>query len=185
MPARPEDQAPVAGSFPELTRGLRFFGSSRGGAGEGQTRFFAPLLAARRAAERAGDPGAQLRAFDAAALRATWTRWVRETAAARCTRDDAECRALSAHLADEVAPLLARVAVMAERGSAMRASAPPTGDGGAWQAWTDAVRDLFVEADRTWERVSLVLAGWTEVPRPWWRRMLARAGAWRATREEA
>ncbi|GAC1685979.1 MAG: hypothetical protein NVS9B3_04290 [Gemmatimonadaceae bacterium] len=176
MPERRDDdvQPPApAGRFPELTRGLRRFGSTRGGAGEGQTHFFAPLLAARREVERAADQAAQLRAFDGAMLRATWTRWIRETAAARCPRDDAECRALVAHLGDEMAPLLARVTVMVERGGALRAAA--SGDQEqAWQAWTEAVLGIFVEADAAWERVARIISGWEERPRTWWRRAWGR-----------
>ncbi|GAC1653531.1 MAG: hypothetical protein NVS4B3_16720 [Gemmatimonadaceae bacterium] len=173
MRARPERPQPEHPGVPELTRGLRAFGSLRGGAGEAQTRFFAPLLAARRAAERAADPAGQLRTFDAAALRATGTRWVREAAAARCPTNAAECRALAAHLRDEVEPLLARVALLDTLAMGARPGAASQGIIG-WSAWTESLRCIFLEADACWLRVQPILDGWREEPRGWWRRALDR-----------
>ncbi|GAC1513924.1 MAG: hypothetical protein NVS1B4_00390 [Gemmatimonadaceae bacterium] len=176
MPARRDDGASIAEAFPEMTRGLRYFGSLRGKAGEDQDRFFAPLLAARREVERAADTGAKLRAFDAVALRATWTRWVRETAAVRCPRGDAESRALAVHLADEIAPLLTRVTRVAELAAAARGASAENRQR-AWREWTEAVGAAFSEADGAWDRIVRLLDGWIEVPLPWWRRTLARISA--------
>ena len=51
---------------PELTRALRGLGSARAHPGSDHDRFFGPLLAARRSAQRAADPAGRLAAMRAA-----------------------------------------------------------------------------------------------------------------------
>ena len=54
-------------AMPELTRGLKSLGSSRGTPVAAHDRWFAPLLAARRAVEGVSDPARQVMLLDAAA----------------------------------------------------------------------------------------------------------------------
>src|SRR4051812_6555142 len=93
-------------SLPEVTRALRALGSRRGLAGarrnpgDRETRFFSPLIAARRASMDARDARAVIAAFDprelARSLKATITVFAREGAAGHAARQ----RALDAELSD-------------------------------------------------------------------------------------
>ena len=91
-------------SLPELTLGLRGLGSARGFPGPDHDRFFAPVLAARRAAERATDPAGRLAAMRAPALAAEVERVLHELAVARYPDNPAERRALETVLEDLSAP---------------------------------------------------------------------------------
>lgn len=143
--------------LPELTRSLRALGSSRRAPGEDHDRWFAPLLAARRAAEEAEHPDAVRDALDAAALRSAVARVVREVAAERYPDEPPERRALEAELLDGAAPLVARLDALA---SAQRALAECGEEErfARWRAWSRALQDAFAGADASWAAVAPVLA---------------------------
>lgn len=94
-------------TLPELTLALRGLGSARGYPGSDHDRFFGPLLAARRAAQRASDPPGRLAAMRAAALAAELDRVFHEFAAERFPTNPSERRALETTFEDLAAPVRA------------------------------------------------------------------------------
>ena len=158
-------------TLPELTRPLRSLGSRRGRLGVDHDRFFAPLLAARRRGERAGDQRARLRAFDGAAMSAALDSAIADFARARFPRRAPDRRALEAELLEIATPL--RSALEALDVFARRA----TEEGSEetvfvrWRSWCTAVREVFDRADRCWIALGPVL-GEAPVRRPLWRRVL-------------
>ena len=75
-------------ALPELTRTMRGLGSRRGAVGPEHDRFFAGLLAARRAAEGFVEPESRLAAFDARRLSQALTTLVGELATERYPESD-------------------------------------------------------------------------------------------------
>ncbi len=157
-------------AMPEFTRALRGLGSHCARPGSEHDRFFRPLLEARRGAERSPrHEGARL-AFDAASLRAAFTRRLREMAYARHPIEPPERRALEAEATDVAAPLYA---AMAELDVAQRAV-----DGAAdidrfarWRAWTAALQAVFNRADDAWLDLQPVFAA-APARTSGWRRLL-------------
>src|SRR5579862_5584496 len=92
-------------TLPELTLALRGLGSARAFPGPDHDRFFAPILAARRAAQRATDAAGRLAALRAPALAAELERVLHEFAVARFPSDPSERRALETVFEDESAPV--------------------------------------------------------------------------------
>lgn len=159
---------------PELTLPLRALGVRPGlpGADE-QARFFASLLAARRRAERTTDWHAALGAFDASSLRAEMTGTLRDFARARFPRRPPDRRALEAALLDALERLDRPLAALTVEANEVR-SGPAASCVGAWRRWTEAVRTLFVAADRCWLEIAPLLARHAPVEkRRWWRRLFA------------
>ena len=161
---------------PELTLPLRALGARPGLPGaEEQARFFAALLAARRRAERTTDWHAALGAFDAAILRAEMTGALRDFARARFPRRPPDRRALEAALLDALERLDGPLAALAIQADEVR-SGPASTCVAAWRRWTEAVRALFVAADRCWLEIAPLLARHAPVEkRRWWRRLFAAA----------
>ncbi|GEM_PF-433802 len=176
-------------TVPELTLPLRGLGSVRTYRGPEHDRFFAPLLAARRRAQEAGDPASRLSAIDGRALYAELVRVLHALAAERFPASPPERRALEAELDDLAAPILRQAERVDERARRVAPTADGTGGSNVgarggdddpwahadlvarldddafvrWRAWTLACRALYAEADRCWLAVAPILAG-TPVP---------------------
>ena len=140
-------------TIPELTRTLRAFGSRRGSRGmrsngpAEQQRFFAPLLAARRAADAAKTPLSALDAFDATRLAADVDATLAAFASARFAANAPARRALHAELFDAGEPLRVALIELARLADGARAASD---DLRTWRAWSDQLRVVFETADRTW-----------------------------------
>jgi hypothetical protein len=169
----------------ELTRGLRSLGARRRGAASGseQSRFFAPLLKARRLAEksRVGRGPDPLAAFDGEALRVAIGSAVAELAHERYPTSAPDRRALEAELEECAEPLLEGMSSIIDTANAVRRG-PDDSRLVHWRAWSREVRTLFERADRCWVAMAPVLENAPPPPRrPWWRRAL-RLGPARGTR---
>ncbi len=136
-------------ALPEQTLTLRALGSRRGRPGAEHDRFFAPLLTARKKAGRAADAAAQLAAFDAPALSASFTGLVRQLAAALHPASPPDRRAVEAELFEHAAPLFGRLDALHAAAEVVRA-APDDARFVRWREWAVAVRAVFAEADRSW-----------------------------------
>ena len=160
----------------ELTRGLRALGARRRGAASGgeQSRFFAPLLKARRLAEksRVGRGPDPLAAFDGEALRVALGSAIAELARERYPESAPDRRALEAELEECAEPLLAGMSSIVDAANAVRRG-PDDDRLVHWRAWSREVRTLFERADRCWVAMAPVLEhAPPPPPRPWWRRAL-------------
>ena len=165
----------------EMTRGLRSLGARRRGAASGseQSRFFAPLLKARRLAEksRVGRGPDPLAAFDGEALRAALASAIAELARERYPESAPDRRALEAELEECAEPLLAGMSSITEAANAVRRG-PDDNRLVHWRAWSREVRMVFERADRCWVAMAPVLEQAPPPPRrPWWRRALRLGGA--------
>ena len=160
-------------TLPELTRPLRSLGSRRGRLGAEHDRFFAPLLAARRRGERAGDVRARLKAFDAAGIAGALDDSIAAFAKDRFPRSAPDRRALEAELLEIAMPL--RTALDALDVYATRAAEMPGSDDTMfvrWRSWCGAVQEVFARADRCWMAFGAVLGEAPVRRRPLWRRVL-------------
>jgi hypothetical protein len=158
-------------SLPELTRPLRSLGSRRGRLGVDHDRFFAPLLAARRRGERAGDQRARLRAFDGAAMSTALDATIADFAKARFPRRAPDRRALEAELLEIAAPLRTSLEALDVFGRRAQEEGSEDTMFVRWRSWCSAVREVFDRADRCWIAFGPVL-GEAPVRRPLWRRVL-------------
>ncbi len=136
-------------AMPELTRGLKSLGASRGTPIAAHDRWFAPLLAARRSVEGVSDPARQVMLLDAAALTKELERAITEMAATTAPGDPAEQRAVEAALEEEAAPVFTAVALMGLAGDALRGGSLDTRIAD-WRRWVDTVRSVFAAADEAW-----------------------------------
>jgi hypothetical protein len=142
---------------PELTLALRGLGSARGHPGSDHDRFFGPLLAARRSAQRATDPVGRLSAMRAPALAAEIERVLHEFAVERFPASAPDRRALEAELSDLAGPVRSRL----EHLDYVADRAASAGDDTAfvwWRAWAEECRALFTNADRFWLALVPLLA---------------------------
>jgi hypothetical protein len=112
--------------LPEMTRGLKLLGSSRGAPGAAHDAWFAPWLSARRSAESAGDVTAQLTAFDATRMRTAMTHTFAELAAITAPTDDRAQRAIEARLEDAAREYLAVLDTMEQAALRVRAAGADT-----------------------------------------------------------
>lgn len=140
-------------TMPEVTRGLRSFGSLRGAPGVAHDLWFEPLLSVRRAAEGVTDATRQLALIDAGALATQMERVMLQLAKAKAPGDAARQRAIEAALEEESIDLffaLGRLAIAADTlsGSALDTQFVD------WRRWIEALRDVFSAADDAWRRVS-------------------------------
>lgn len=156
--------------LPEFTRSLRIFGSRRAAGGAHRPEhdgFFAPLLAARGAAERASTAEARRAALDARSLRASLERRLRDFASERYPGDAPERRALEAELADCVAPMLERFAAV-DAAQERLALCDDAERFLRWREWSHALAALFESADRCWPDLGATLTeDRREVPSRW------------------
>lgn len=139
-------------ALPEVARGLRSLGTVRGGAPLLQSRFFGPLLLARRRLQEPDALERRVMQFDARALAQRLEGAILEFALERYPTDPPRRRAMEAHLEEAMEPLLAQLARLAEASSGLR-DAPGGGRFIAWRDWTVMLRRVFLEADRSWARM--------------------------------
>ena len=142
--------------IPEFTRGLRTFGSRRDGARKSgasdaaaQTRFFAPLLQARRRLEEEGDLDRRLTAFAAPLLAERMTLVLAQLAAEYHPGSAPDRRALEAELLEAVAPLFEGLDLLKAADERYRSAADDRRFV-AWRGWTRHVAAVFAAADRSW-----------------------------------
>ena len=157
--------------LPEFTRTMRGLGTRRGHLGTDHDRFFAGLLAARRAAEGFVEPESRLAAFDSRRLSQALTTLLGELAAERYPESAPDRRALEAELMEHAERVQAALSALGEAADEVRASASAARLA-RWRAWTWAAQRVFEEADRCWIAVLPALTA-TPVavrPRRFWRR---------------
>ncbi|QJR36157.1 hypothetical protein [Gemmatimonas groenlandica] len=143
-------------AMPELTRGLKSLGSSRGTPIAAHDRWFAPFLAARRSVEGVSDPARQVMLLDAAALTKEIERAIAEIAATKAPGDAAEQRAVEAAIEEEAAPVFAAIEIMGLAGDALRGGALDTRIAD-WRRWVETVRGVFAAADDAWTGIAAEL----------------------------
>ena len=158
-------------ALPEFTRTMRGLGSRRGTLGADHDRFFAGLLAARRAAEGLAEPESRLAAFDSQRLSQGLTTLLGELAAERYPESGPDRRALEAELLEHAERMYAALETLGQAAEQVRASTPPSRLA-HWRQWTSSAQRLFEEADRCWLAVMPALSE-APVPAPrrrFWRR---------------
>jgi hypothetical protein len=156
--------------LPELTRTMHGLGSRRGRPGADHDRFFAGLLAARRAAEGIAEIEARLAAFDAGRLAGSLTTLLGELAAERYPASAPDRRALEAELLEHAERLFAAIEALGEAAARVRESANERRLA-RWRDWTWSAHRVFEEADRCW---IAALPALTTAARP-----ASRRGFWR------
>lgn len=143
----------VCRALPEVTRALRALGSRRGTRGsrrnptDKEARFFAPLIAARRASMSARDAATVIASFDAKRLAQEIAATLLAFAAEGGIGHPARRRALEAELSDATDQLslsLTQLDDLATR------AADDVDDLGRWRMWAAAVQHVFEAADRSW-----------------------------------
>lgn len=142
---------------PELTLGLRNF-AAPAALGDVHSKYFAPLLDARRAAAIASRWNGRITAFDADRLEATMRMTLAGFATERYPKSAPDRRALTAQLEDACGDLfdaldtlgLVQGSVLEERDDAHRP--------GLWGEWIAALRTVFSAADRGWEQMQPLFA---------------------------
>ncbi|HEX5074519.1 MAG TPA: hypothetical protein VFW03_14980 [Gemmatimonadaceae bacterium] len=163
-------------ALPEFTRTMRGLGSRRGTVGADHDRFFAQLLAARRAAEGFAEPESRLAAFDARRLSQALTTLLGELAFERYPESGPDRRALEAELLDHAERMFAAMEALGEAADQVRTSTPASRLA-QWRLWTSSAQRLFEEADRCWFAIMPALS---QAPvraprRRFWRRASGRA----------
>lgn len=186
MPDDPTTGAPDESPqrFPEVTRSLRVLGSGRSRRASEEARFFAPLLAARRAAADARTRADAIAAFDARRLRAAMDALLRAFASERHPERSSARRALQAELEDLAAPLYRALVALAEATPSRAAAAPGDVPDQGWDRWLAAVRALFEGADAAWRELDACLDAVPIAPEPKGKRRGARAARPKNTTEE-
>lgn len=145
--ARAIDDA--ACSLAEQTLALRALGSPRSRPGSDHDRYFAPLLEARRAAERARGALGRVQAFDAAVIARRLGDALATFAAERFPDSAPDRRALEAELRDLSQPAMAA----AERLGEAAVTVAEAGDDvrfARFREWTATLRELFAATDAAW-----------------------------------
>ena len=136
-------------ALPELTRTMHGLGSRRGQPGADHDRFFAGLLAARRAAEGFVEPESRLAAFDASRLSQMLATLLGELAAERFPSSAPDRRALEAELLDHGERVYMALDALGEAAQQVRESANAVRLA-SWREWTRAAQRVFEAADRSW-----------------------------------
>lgn len=156
--------------LPEFTRSLRALGvpSERG---SDHDVVFAPLLDARRAAERAGSVEQQIAAFDAGKLERAWRAGIATLAERRTKLSVPDRRALGAELELLAAPVW-RALVELKRAAEATRLARPEERRAAWELWVEEVRRVFRAADDWWGHALPALADPQGRRGAFWRRVL-------------
>src|SRR5690606_15254807 len=140
---------------PEFARGLRTLGSPRARVNrETETRFFAPLLQARRRVEDEGEPDQRVAAFAARLVAERLQQLIAALATEAYPESAPDRRALEAELLEATEALFARLEEVDEAAERFR-QAPDESRFEHWRTWTARVAAAFAEADRSW----VVIAG--------------------------
>jgi hypothetical protein len=156
-------------ALPELTLALRGLGSARAYPGTDHDRFFNPLLAARRAAQRASDPAARLEALQASALAAELERVFHEFAVERFPTNPAERRALETRFEDLASTVRSSLVKLDAAARAVSAAREDTAFVW-WRAWAAECRALFAHVDRCWLGAAPLLSRTpVRAARVWWK----------------
>jgi hypothetical protein len=148
-------------ALPEVTRALRALGSRRGTRGtrrsptDKEGRFFAPLIAARRASMETRDAGGVIAAFGAKRLAQDVTSTIMAFAAELAAGHPARRRALEAELSDASDQLSAALDEL-EQQAALAVS--DVDDLGRWREWAASVQRVFEAADRAWMGIESVVS---------------------------
>jgi hypothetical protein len=147
-------------ALPEVTRALRALGSRRTLRGtrrnptDKERRFFAPLIAARRASMEAREATAVVKSFDAERLIRDITAVVLDFAAEGGGSQPARRRALEAELTDASEQL---TATLQELAAASMRPLNDVDDLATWRAWAAAVQRAFEAADRSWAEIEPIV----------------------------
>lgn len=135
---------------------------------------FAPLLEARRAAERASSVEQQLAAFDPGRLERAWRAGIATLAERRHPIALPDRRALGAELELLAAPVWRSLAELKRVADAARL-ARPDDRRRAWELWVEEVRRVFRAADDWWGHALPALADPQGRRGAFWRRALRSA----------
>ncbi len=146
----------AASTVPELTRSLRAFGRAHGDLASAHDRWFAPLLAVRRAVVGVSDPLRQAALFDVDRVGGEIARALEELAVQQAGGDPARARALEAVLEEETEPVRVALARVALASTTLEGSAPDS-QLADWRRWMDTVRELFRRADDAWPGIAAAL----------------------------
>lgn len=159
--------------LPEFTRSLRALGVPSE-SGSDHDVIFAPLLDARRAAERAGSLEQQLAAFDAGKLERAWRAGIATLSQRRQRMSLPDRRALGAELELLAAPVW-RALVELKRAAEAARLARADDRRAAWERWVEEVRRVFRAADDWWGHALPALADPQGRRGAFWRRVLRSA----------
>lgn len=144
--------------LPELTRGHRLLGSTRGGPVDLQARFLAPFLQARRRLEEEADLEARVATLDARALRERLESALKTIARDSYPSSHPDRRGLEAELEEAMAPFYEGLEAMESAAEYFR-SAPEAIRFMAWRDWVSAASKVFALADRGWASAARLLPG--------------------------
>ncbi|HEX6315512.1 MAG TPA: hypothetical protein VFZ73_11660 [Gemmatimonadaceae bacterium] len=142
--------------LPELARSHRTLGSRRGGAGEAQARFLAPLLQARRRLNDVADLDARVAAMEAGALRERMSRTLQAIATDAFPASVPERRSLVAELEEALAGFFEGLQAMDAAAEHFR-TAPESIRFEAWRAWMATTARTFALADTGWASAASLL----------------------------
>ena len=148
-------------ALPEVTRALRALGSRRGARGtrrnptDKEGRFFAPLIAARRASMDARDAAAVIAAFEPRGLAAAFAGTIISFANELSSGHPARRRALEAELSDAAEQLSDALTVLADLAAK---AADDVDDLTRWRTWAAAVQHVFEAADRAWVAIEPIVS---------------------------
>jgi hypothetical protein len=156
--------------LPEFTRSLRAL-AVPSAPGSDHDQIFAPLLEARRAAQRASSVDQQIAAFDAGKLERAWRGAIASLAKSRHARSLPDRRALAAELELLAAPVWRALAALQTSAGGVRL-ARAENKRSAWELWIESVRGVFRAADDWWGLAVPVLADPRGRRGAFWRRVL-------------
>jgi hypothetical protein len=156
--------------LPEFTRSLRALGVPST-VGSDHDLIFAPLLEARRSAERATSVEQQLASFDASRLERVWRGAIATLAERRYPKSLPDRRAIGAELELLAGPLWDALAAL-QRAAESTRLARAEDRSPLWAAWVESVRRVFRAADDWWGSALPVLADPQGRRGAFWRRML-------------
>jgi hypothetical protein len=144
--------------LPELTRGHRLLGSTRGGPVDLQATFIAPFLQARRRLEEEADLEARVATLDAKTLRERLDTALKTIARDSYPSSHPDRRGLEAELEEAMAPFYEALEAMESTAEHFR-SAPESIRFMAWRDWVSAAAKVFALADRGWASAARLLPG--------------------------
>jgi hypothetical protein len=142
---------------PELTLGLRNF-AAPGALGDVHTKYFLPLLDARRAAAIASRWNGRVTAFDADRLEATMRVTLAGFANERYPKSAPDRRALTAQLEDACGDLFDALDTLGQAQRGILDDQNELQRPALWREWIAILRGVFSAADRGWEQMQPVLA---------------------------
>jgi hypothetical protein len=146
----------LACPLPELARGHRLLGSTRGGHVALQSKFLAPFVQARKRLEEEADLDARVATLDARALRDRIAATVQTFASDAHPSSQPDRRALEAELEEALATLFSGITAMDSAAAHFR-KAPENVRFTAWRDWVSAVSRVFAMADNSWASAARLL----------------------------